>query len=830
MHRKIPSIVELLSCFALLAISHLAIAQQSDSIVSQPTPDTPVSEFMKQVREIGEKETRASITKFEKGRIEARQRKILESVRHEIQLAGLFLKQFVDTISILQDLSSSKVSYEIVSDGVFKNQGTHHTQRNLFVSDAILEETSFRLETHRKKLDTYYQTLSGYRYRIDSLSSDSIIYQFPKDSTEVVKYFKTVLSILKEVSPIDSSITMAVSSTQRLLQEIDFFLMQVHSARNEIEKLNTNLSQQLGNREFPNLWENPKNKRPIAEILSISKQKEVLALGFYLKGNAGKLTLLLLFIFISSFFIYSLKQHLINENSINEKHEGQLVIRYPVLSAIIISTSVFQFMFQDPPFIFSFMLWLAAAIFLGVLFNRHITPFWMRFWIIMVAAFTLAGLSNLILQASRIERWGMLALQVFGIIYGIYILQNKQKANLRERKILYFIGIFTIIELLAAGFNAFGRYNLSKTFMIIGYSGLIIAILFLWTVRLLNEGLVIASQIYQHPDKKLFYINFEKVGNKVPVLFYIFLIVGWLILMGRHLFVFRQWAGPFNHFLTAARTIGDYSFSINGILIFVLILFSSLFLSRLISFFAAEPDATNPHQQKIGRVPVGSWLLLIRIIIISSGLFLAIAAAGIPLDRITLIIGALGVGIGLGLQGLVNNLVSGLIIAFEKPVNVGDIIEVDGKSGTMKSIGFRSSVVVTSDGSSLIIPNGDLLSQHLVNWTMSKNRKRINLVIGVAYGTNIAQAKEVISVILQADTRISNIPPPAVLARDFAPSSIELEVFFWLSDLRMAGEVKSQVIQQIQEQFEAAGIQIPIPQQEILLKTPSTHSPDNKTK
>lgn len=816
-------------CLTMVVVQLFAVGQTSNSAPEKPLPDSPVSAFMKQVREIGEKETRASIAKFEKGRVEARQRKLLESVRYEMQQAGIFLKQFVDTVTIAEDLKKSKTSFEIVSDGVFKNQGTHHTQRNLFVSDAILEEVAITLESHRKKLDTYYQTLSGYRYRIDSLSSDSIIYQFPKDSAEVVNYFKTVLSIMKEVSPIDSSITLAVSSTQRLLQDINFFLLEVHNARTEIEKLNTNLSRQLGSREFPNLWQKPKNKRPLTEILHASKQKELLALKFYLKDNAARLILFCLFLLISSFFLNSLKHHLTDENSLHTDYEGQLVIRYPALSALIINISIFQFMFLDPPFIFSFPLWIIAATCLSILFSRYITGFWMRFWIIIVVVFILAGSSNLILQASRIERWGMLALQLFGFIYGVYILRSSHKKNLRERKILYFIAIFILVELLAAGFNVFGRYNLSKTLMIIGYSGLVVAILFLWTVRLLNEGLGIASQIYRHPEKKLFYINFDKVGNKVPALFYVFLIVGWGILMGRHLFAFRQLATPFNLFLTEDRKIGDYSFTINGIFIFILILICSLFLSRLISFFAAEPDASALHQPGKTKVEVGSWLLLIRIIIISTGLFLAIAAAGIPLDRITLIIGALGVGIGLGLQSLVNNLVSGLIIAFEKPVNVGDIIEVDGKTGTMKSIGFRSSVVVTSDGSSLVIPNGDLLSQHLINWTMSKNRKRLNLLIGVAYGTDLSKAQAIILDILHEEKRIATNPPPVVQARDFAPSSIELEVFFWLTDLRMGGEVKSHVIQEIQQQFNNAGIQIPIPQQELFIHSNKPSSSDNKT-
>ncbi len=808
------------SLLVLIAGSYSAFSQTADSLrQKKDTNQVPVP-FVQKIQEIGRKEAQNSISKFEKSKIDLRKRALLESIRLEMQRAGLFIKQSLDTSKIVRDLNRSKASFEIVIDGVFKNQGTHHTQRNLAVSDAILEQISLSLEKDRETLDNYFTTLSGFRFRIDSLSSDSIVYVFPSDSLEVMNYFKTMVSIMKEVGPLDTLTTESVEDVQRLLQDVDLFLYDVHTARNEIEKLNNDLAIHLGNREFPNLWEKPKNKRPINEIIKISKKKELLAFQFYLTDNKGRIFLFILLFSTVGFFLYSLKHRLKTENAVRPNFDGQLVVRFPIISAFIITSSVFQFIFLDPPFIFSFFIWVLSAIGLSILFYRYITGFWMRFWIIMVIVFFLAGISNMFLQASRIERWVMLALQVFGFVYGIYILQNSHRTVLKEKKILYFVGIFTLIALVSALFNLFGRYNLSKTFLIIGYTGLIIAILFLWTVRFVNEGLSIASQIYQHPDKKLFYINFEKVGDKAPSIFYVFLIVGWGILMGRHFYAFRKIAGPLNLFLNEERKLGDYSFSINGISIFALILICSLFLSRLISYFAAEPDPTHASSAKKGKVEVGSWLLLIRIIIISSGLFLAIAAAGIPLDRITLIIGALGVGIGLGLQSLVNNLVSGLIIAFEKPVNVGDIIEVDGKTGTMKSIGFRSSVVLTSDGSSLIIPNGDLLSQHLVNWTMSRNRKRINLVIGVAYGTDLTKAQDIIHSILRSDNRIAPAPPAVVLASDFASSSIELELFFWLNDLRSAGEVKSHVIQQIAIQFKENGITIPVPQQEILLRTP----------
>jgi potassium efflux system protein len=188
-----------------------------------------------------------------------------------------------------------------------------------------------------------------------------------------------------------------------------------------------------------------------------------------------------------------------------------------------------------------------------------------------------------------------------------------------------------------------------------------------------------------------------------------------------------------------------------------------------------------------------------------------LAAAGIPLDRITIIFGALGVGIGLGLQGLVNNLVSGLIIAFEKPVKVGDMIELNGGIATMKSIGFRSSIITMADGASVIIPNGDLLSAHLVNWSMSRQVKRNSVIVGVASNTNIVKANQLLTEILKNNHNILQHPTPTVMAKEFNQNSIDLELLFWVkSNWDMT---KSEVISEIETLFAKEGIAFPIAQQ-----------------
>lgn len=243
----------------------------------------------------------------------------------------------------------------------------------------------------------------------------------------------------------------------------------------------------------------------------------------------------------------------------------------------------------------------------------------------------------------------------------------------------------------------------------------------------------------------------------------------------------------------------------------------SVATSKIVSFFASDKHQSQDEKSKNALQSVGSWLLLIRIAILSLGLFLAVAAAGIPVDRITIVLGALGVGIGFGLQALVNNLVSGLIIAFEKPVNVGDIIEIDGQGGTMKSIGFRSSVISTWDGADVIMPNGDLLNSHLINWSMGGSKRRTLLSIGVAYDSNLEKVKEILTQTLDGNPNVIKTPPPSVNYEQFGNSSIDIKIFFWTKHFREAIQTKSELIIAINSAFKAAGIIIPFPQQEITI-------------
>ena len=148
-------------------------------------------------------------------------------------------------------------------------------------------------------------------------------------------------------------------------------------------------------------------------------------------------------------------------------------------------------------------------------------------------------------------------------------------------------------------------------------------------------------------------------------------------------------------------------------------------------------------------------------VILVAGFLIAIGAAGFDLGKFTLLAGALGVGIGFGLQNVVNNFVSGLILLFERPVQTGDTIEVGPLSGEVMRIGIRSSTIRTSDGADVIVPNASLISERLVNWTFSDRSRRIDLDVGVAYGSDPNKVLALLLETARAHGEVMSLPEPA---------------------------------------------------------------------
>jgi len=212
---------------------------------------------------------------------------------------------------------------------------------------------------------------------------------------------------------------------------------------------------------------------------------------------------------------------------------------------------------------------------------------------------------------------------------------------------------------------------------------------------------------------------------------------------------------------------------------------------------------------------------LTRYVLVTVGVFLAMAAMGFDLTKVSLIAGALGVDIGFGLQGIVNNFISGLILLVERPISVGDTIQTPAVWGVVKRIGVRSSSVRTFQGAEVIVPNADLISRDVTNWTLSDRRRRLELDVGVAYGSD---PEAVVQLLESAAADVSTVlkdPPVWAWFTGFGDSSLNFRLHAWVGEFDDGNATQSALRVAILKKLRSAGIEIPFPQRDIHVRTES---------
>ena len=264
--------------------------------------------------------------------------------------------------------------------------------------------------------------------------------------------------------------------------------------------------------------------------------------------------------------------------------------------------------------------------------------------------------------------------------------------------------------------------------------------------------------------------------------------------------------------------VGSVSMSVANLFAFAIGIVIAVSVARFIRF-ALDEDIFPRLNVAAGKAGAASRLIYYALLTL--GFLFALASAGFELSQLTLLISALGVGIGFGLQGIVNNFVSGLVVAFERPFQVGDMIEVGTLMGRVRTIGLRSSTIRTFDGAEIIVPNANLVSGELINWTLSDRKRRIDIPVDVAYGSDMQQVREILIKVAAAHPDAMENPEPWVLFRGFGDDGLKFELRFWTPDADERLRVFSDVAMQINTEFEAAGITIPFPQRDLHLRTAS---------
>ncbi len=382
------------------------------------------------------------------------------------------------------------------------------------------------------------------------------------------------------------------------------------------------------------------------------------------------------------------------------------------------------------------------------------------------------------------------------------------------------IAAFIALPIFAISFlaNAFGYLSLARLLGNAVLRSAYVAVIFYAAVRIL-DGLIIFAlrfrplsllgMVQQH--RLLIQERARKFLRGIAFLL-------WFVFTLEFLALREPLFGYLKALISGELNLGSLSISLGDVLAFVVTVWAAFLISRFIRFVFEEDIYTRVHLPR--GIPYAISTVL-HYVLLLLGFFFALAIIGFDLTKFTILAGAFGVGIGFGLQNIVNNFVSGLILLFERPVNVGDTVEVGEDSGDLLRIGLRASVLRTYQGSEVILPNGELISGRVVNWTLSDQQRRIEINVGVAYGTDPRRVIELLTNVAEQNKDVMKTPSPQTLFLGFGDSSLDFQLRAWTDQFDNWIVIKNDLALGMHDALREAEIEIPFPQRDLHLVTVS---------
>jgi len=300
------------------------------------------------------------------------------------------------------------------------------------------------------------------------------------------------------------------------------------------------------------------------------------------------------------------------------------------------------------------------------------------------------------------------------------------------------------------------------------------------------------------------------------------LVVGWLLFTLQSFRIYRPVSSFAIMVLTHEFRIGELALSLGSLVAFALATWAAFWVAKTIRQVLAEdilPSLSLPRG--VGN----SVSSLSYYVILFLGLLAALAAAGFQVGQLTLVFGALGVGIGFGLQDVVRNFVAGLILMFERPLQRGDTVEVAGMLGQVRDIGLRATTVTTFEGADVVVPNGMLLADKMVNWTLNGTRRRFDLNISTHYSEDPQRTMDLLVEIARSCSGVAATPAPACIMTGLGPGELQFNIRAWTKDFGDWVQVRTELAMKIRNGLAEAGIEVPRPQREVVLRTLPAEQP-----
>ena len=532
------------------------------------------------------------------------------------------------------------------------------------------------------------------------------------------------------------------------------------------------------------------------------------------------LFLIILVVLLILFLKKTFSKYAFNEADGDLQNAKNLFLNHPLSSIVFTSIFIAYFFFDEKPMLFNDLLITLALITSLYLLKPHVYSRFKKTLYFVILLFILDSIKTYIWFSTAQYRVYLL-FQVASIILITYLF-TKPYLETRKMKmgrfgllllnltpVIYFLAFISLIS------NILGYTNLTDITIKIIIESITTVVLFYGTL-IIFSGIVIGL-IHRHFNMKDTYEDDKKlnVEQKSLKIISILVIIAWCRFFLKMTDLLRPLSTSVSDYLSEPYKLGSISFTFGAILTFLLILILSYFATKFISYLFDEDSSL-----KFLKLPKGvpaAISLIIRYFILVFGIIMALGALNIDLSKFNLMAGALGLGIGFGLQTVISNFVSGLILVFERPILPGDTVEVNNLLGTVNKIGVRSSSISTFDGAEVIVPNNNLIANDLINWTLSDNVKRIEVLVSAAYSSDPNEVLKILIEVANNNKDVLKSPEVRALFSEFGNSSLNFKLRFWVP-YELGLIVKSDISLAIYNKFKEQGIEIPFPQQDIYIK------------
>ncbi len=496
--------------------------------------------------------------------------------------------------------------------------------------------------------------------------------------------------------------------------------------------------------------------------------------------------------------------------------EWRFIIQHPFATAIFVSVLACGPFYVAPPALWRWLLALLAAFSAATLFSGLIEDQLKKsMTYVLAGVFVVTFWLQIVALPLPLYRLYLVLLSLLGIPFLLVLAGRYRRTPARETDaflVVLHLGTAVLVCSIIAQWSGFSTLSsrMVDSSIKTAFLGL-----FAWMTMHLNRGIIHYLLKFPFLRQRLFVIRFGEelqahLLNVLRIAIFVYAALYLVVIWG----IFPDTGQAWHSFLQLKFEVLENKLSMKLLLMAIVALYISIQGSW---FLRSLLDTEFFPQRRIDRGVHDSIMKLLHYGVITCGFLLAISLTGFELKNLVVVAGALGIGIGFGLQHIVNNFVSGLILLFERPIKVGDAIMIDSQWCTVCRIGLRATTVETLDQSEIIVPNSDLISQKVTNWTLSSERSRIVIRVGVAYGSDVRQVLDLLTTCADRHTKVLKEPPPSPLLVEFGENALLFELRAYVAKVSERLQTRSDLLMDIEQTLCRAGVEIPLPQRVLHL-------------